>query len=99
MDWAKHRRAQSCGQNPYADSTYTNLLPSFVIVDTAPSMNNKRRVSCAPISKAVKIALILTRLTWTLSILKDLDERESSGSPRQGQHGLRGSQKDASVQG
>jgi len=54
--WASTDGRKAAAKNPYATQP-TELLPSFVIVDTAASMTTNGRVSCAPISKAVEIAL------------------------------------------
>jgi len=73
MDWAKHRRRKAAAKT-HMRLNLQNLLPSFVIVDTAAEHDNKRaRELCADL-KSGEIALF-DKAYVDFEHLKDLDER------------------------
>ncbi len=57
MDWAKHRRRKAAAKT-HLRLNFQNLLPGFVVVDTAAEHDNKRaRELCAGLASG-EIALI-----------------------------------------
>jgi len=73
LDWAKHRRRKAAAKT-HMRLNLQNLLPSFVIVDTAAEHDNKRaRELCADL-KSGEIALF-DKGYVDFGHLRDLDER------------------------
>lgn len=73
MDWAKHRRRKAAAKT-HMRLNLQNLLPEFVIVDTAAEHDNKRaRELCAGL-KSGEIALF-DKGYVDFAHLRDLDER------------------------
>lgn len=76
MDWAKHRRRKAAAKT-HMRLNLQNLLPGFVIVDTAAEHDNKRaRELCADL-KSGEIVLF-DKGYVDFGHLRDLDQREVS---------------------